>query len=143
MDNDIKKMLGEVVQHVDIKFQETQRHFEVLTEHLDSRVELIFEQYGSIQKTLDKHTEILDSHTETLEKHSVILDIHTEVLNRHSQILDKHTETLDSHTEMIGSLKEDVEDIKEEIKSINQKLDKKVDKTEFILLEKRVSAFEA
>ena len=52
-------------------------------------------------------------------------------------------EKLDSHTEMIGSIKEDIEIMKVDIAFIKNGLKEKVDRDEFVALEKRVILLEA
>ena len=52
-------------------------------------------------------------------------------------------ETLDSHTEMIGRIEEDVEIIKLDIEFIKNDLNKKVDRDEFAVLERRVALLES
>ncbi len=42
------------------------RRLGVIVERVHDDVQLVAEQYGDIQKTLDRHTEILDRHAETI-----------------------------------------------------------------------------
>ncbi len=97
------------------------RRLGVIVERVHDDVQLVAEQYGDIQKTLDRHTEILDRHTE---------------------ILDRHTEILDRHAETIGHVAEDLEIVKIDTGFIKGSLKKKVDIEEFSALERRVAALE-
>ena len=55
-DKDIKKITDEVKRHID-----------VLKEDSDSKFQLIAEQYSSIRKTLNSHTEMIVSTKEDIE----------------------------------------------------------------------------
>ncbi len=90
------------------------RRLGVIIERVHDDVQLVAEQYGDIQKTLDRHTEILD----------------------------RHTEILDRHAEMIGHVAEDLEIVKIDTGFIKGSLKKKVDIEEFSALERRVAALE-
>ena len=61
MVNELKQLKEEIVKQINDKAVETQRHFAVLTEHFDSQVKLVAEQYGSIDKKLESHTEMFGS----------------------------------------------------------------------------------
>ncbi len=129
MDEDIKQLLNEVIQHVDDKAIETQssfieqtnelkqyfdektvetrRHFEVLTEHIDGRFDLLAEQIVA----------------------------NTEKLVEHDQRFDKIDQRLEVLEVKMVSVEEDVKFIKTE-------LPQKASKQEFVLLETRVRNFE-
>ena len=95
--------------------EEYQRYLGTLQEDFDSKVKLLAEQYDSIRKTLESHSETLESHSEILK----------------------------SHSEMIASMKEDIEIMKIDIAFIKNSLKKKVDVEEFQALESRVAVLEA
>ena len=88
--------------------EEIKRHQDFLYEKFQGDVQIIAEQYSSIQGKLDSHSKILDF-----------------------------------HTEMIGSIKEDIEIMKIDIAFIKNGLKEKVDRDEFVALEKRVILLEA
>ena len=95
--------------------EEVKRHIDVMREDFDSKVQLIAEQYDSIDKKLMSH----------------------------DQRLGSIEEKLDFHSEMIGEMKEDITVIKMDIEFIKNSLKKKVDLEEFEALEKRVTLLES
>ena len=60
---------------------------------------------------------------------------HNDKLDSHTQKLDSHTQKLDSHTQMIARIMEDVEEIKSGMRE-------KIDRSEFVKLEKRMVVLE-
>ncbi len=127
--DDIKPILKEYT-------EEVKRHINVLKEDFDSRIQIISEQYDSINEKLDSHGKKLDSHGNRLGSIEEKLDSHD---NRLGSIEEK----LDSHTEMIGGMKEDITVIKMDIKFIKNSLKRKSDIEEFEILEKRVAVLES
>ncbi|MBI5306389.1 hypothetical protein HZB04_02305 [Candidatus Wolfebacteria bacterium] len=102
-----------------------ERHFGVILEDIDSKLDLVVKGHQSLDKKIDKnHLEFQEFRNEVNYKFKVV------------------TETLNSHTEMIGSMKMDIEIIKQDIEFIKHGLRKKVDLEEFAVLEKRVSLLE-
>ncbi len=67
-EENLKKILKE-------QREDYQRYLGVLSEHFESKTDLIAEQYLDIKKTLDSHTEILDSHTEMIGSMKVDVEI--------------------------------------------------------------------
>lgn len=100
---------------------EMERYLGGLSEDFQSKLDLVVEQYDSIIKKQDMHTEILERHEG--------------ILNRHTEILERHDRKLDSHTEMVGTMMEDISDIKD-------MLDGKAEKRDLIVLDRRVSSLE-
>ena len=130
-----------------------ERHFGVILENIDSKVDLLVEGHKTLDKKIDRVDENLEDFRqetnykfkvvqETLNSHSKILDSHSKTLNSHTQILNSHTQTLNSHTQMIAKNSEDLEIIKSDIEFIKNALKKKVDAEEFESLEKRVLLLE-
>ena len=71
------------------------------------------------------------------------LDLHTEILATHDQWFINIDLKLNSHTIMIGTIAEDVAVLKEDVSIIKDDLKQKVDRGEFVALERRVSVVEA
>ncbi len=86
--------------------------------------------------TLKQHSTILDKHSTILDKHSTILDKHSTILDKHSTILDSYSVILRGHSEMIGRILLDLADVKSGMRE-------KIDRKEFVALEKRMVALEA
>jgi len=95
--------------------EEIKRHQDVLYEKLQGDIRVIGEQHGSIQEKLDSHTEMIGSKKEDIE----IIKVD------------------------IVSTKKDIEIIKVDIAFIKNGLKEKVDRDEFVALEKRVILLEA
>ena len=109
--------------------RETRHLFGIMKEDLESKIQLIGEQYQDIKATLHSHTKILESHSE--------------ILGAHTSVLKSHSETLATHTQMIGSLMEDVQVVKSDVQFLKGALKKKVDYEEFEALAQRVSLLES
>ena len=101
--------------------KDMKRYVGSLSEEFQGRVSAIAEQFGGLNKKIDRIAEVQNEHTRKLDQHS--------------QILDQHSRTLQSHTMMIGRVMEDVEEIKSGMKE-------KVDRSEFVKLEKRMVVLE-
>ena len=109
-----------------------ERHFGVLLESMDSKIDILVDGHQALNKKIDKnHQEFQEFREEANFKFKII----TETLN-------SHTETLNSHTEMIGKLATDMEVIKSDGEIIKSGLRKKVDWEDFEALEKRVFLLE-
>jgi len=102
--------------------EEIKRHQDVLYEKLQGDIRIIGEQHGSIQEKLDSHTEMIGSIKENIEIIKVDID---------SMKVD------------IVSTKKDIKIIKVDIAFIKNGLKEKVDRDEFVALEKRVILLEA
>ena len=94
----------------------------IFKEDLDSKINLIAEQYQDIKSTQKSHTEMIGSLSEQYQ------EIKT---------------TQKAQTEMIGSLMEDVQIIKSDVQFLKAELKRKVDYDDFDALAKRVSLLEA
>ncbi|MEO8637516.1 MAG: hypothetical protein ABI430_01285 [Candidatus Taylorbacteria bacterium] len=148
--SEIEKILkpynDEIKQHIDTlnkrSDEDMRRYVGSLTEDFQDKVKVVAEQYTDIMQTLGKHTKILDKHSEILDNHTKTLDKHSETLAKHSEILGNDSKTHKSHTEMIGNLAIDMTIVKSDVKTIKESLKTKVDRKEFVGLEKRVSLFE-
>ncbi len=103
----------------------TKRHFGVVLENIDSKLDLVVEGHKALDVKIDKnHEEFREFKKEVGYKFKVI------------------TEILASHTEMIGSIATDVEIIKSDVEFIKNSLKKKIDIDEFAVLERRVALLE-
>jgi len=111
------------------------RHFRVLQEDSDSKIKLIAEQHGSIVDKLDQHTVILENHTEMIGS----LKEDMEIVKQDVGVLKEDVSVLKQD---VGVLKEDMEIVKQDVGSIKHELTQKVDRDEFIVLEKRVGIVE-
>ncbi len=105
------------------------RDLGALIEGTNHNVKLIAEQYGDIKKDIHSMKDTLDSHTTQIQGI-------TQTLNSHTFEIHEIKKTLNSHTEMIGKLAVDVTTIKESLKE-------KVDRKEFVALDKRVLRIES
>ena len=142
-------MKKQPVKKTAVKTTEKRDQYTVVLEDLRSNFRAFGENLDSVRDTvekmevtldlhtqkLDSHSQILDSHTKKLDLHSQILESHTKKLDSHSQILESHTKKLDSHSQMIARVMEDVEEIKSGMRE-------KVDRSEFVKLEKRLVVLE-
>jgi len=110
----------------------SERHFGVILEDIDSKLDSVVEGNQALDKKIDKVDEKLeDFRGEVNFKFKVV-----------QETLDSHTQILDSHTQMIAKNTEDLEIIKTDIEFIKNSLKKKVDIDEFSVLEKRVALLE-
>lgn len=101
---------------------EIKRYLGALSEDFQHRVAAIGEQFGGLNRKI--------------EEFEVRFDHIDQRFDRMDQRLDKMDQTLNSHTEMIGRIMIDIEEIKSGMRE-------KVDRTEFVKLEKRLVTLEA
>ena len=94
--------------------EEIKRYIGSLSEEFQHRVSAIGEQFGGLNTKLDEHGKKLDEH---------------------GRKLDTLARKVDGHTLMIGRIMEDVEEIKSGMRE-------KVDRNEFVKLEKRMVVLE-
>ncbi len=110
----------------------SERHFGVILEDIDSKLDSLVEGNQSLDKKIYKVDEKIENFRgEVNFKFKVV-----------QETLDSHTQILDSHTQMIAKNTEDLEIIKTDIEFIKNSLKKKVDIDEFSVLEKRVAFLE-
>ena len=100
-----------------VVLEDLRSHFKAFGENLD----FVRSDVKGIKETVGAHNDKLDSHTQKLDSHT--------------QKLDSHTQKLDSHTQMIARIMEDVEEIKSGMRE-------KIDRSEFVKLEKRMVVLE-
>lgn len=100
------------------------RNLGALIEDTNHSVKLIAEQYGDIKGDISSMKG---------EIHSMKGDIYSMKGEIHSI-----KETLSSHTEMIGKLAVDMTSVKTDLKSVKESLTEKVNRKEFVALDKRV-----
>jgi len=116
-----------------------ERNFGVILEDIDSKLDLVVEGHGALDKKIDAVANNLDDFkNETSFNFKVV----HEILDSHTKILSSHTKKLDSHTQMIVQNTENIEIIKADIEFIKNAFKKKVDLEEFENLEKRVLLLE-
>lgn len=96
----------------------TERHFGVVLEDIDSKMDLVLEGHQALDIKFSKKIDKVDEKLEDIG------------------------EKIDIHTEMIGSMATDIEIIKSDVEFIKNSLKKKVDIDEFVVLEKRVALLE-
>lgn len=101
---------------------DVKRYVGAISEEFRGYVKAVAEQYGDVKRKLDTHSEKLDSHT---------------------KILDSHTVTLNSHTEMIAKMMENIEILKGDMSEVKNDLKQKIDRHEFVTLERRVRVLES
>lgn len=122
------KVATEKVQKSESSADEIKRYLGALAEDFQGRVSAIAEQFLGLNEKLDNHTQMF-------VEINVRLDGMDGRLDGIDVRLDKVDGILDTHTQMIGQLMVDVQEIKIDLKQ-------KVDKSEFVPLEKRVTALE-
>ena len=110
-----------------------------LIEHFDEKVDLVLEQFGTVNKKLDKHEKFLNEHTEKLDKYEIILTKNSETLENHSKILKNHSEILKNQSEILKNHGKVLEGHGKDLKDIKFSLKNKVDRNEF---ETRLAPFE-
>jgi len=110
----------------------TERHFGVVLENIDSKIDLVLEGYQALDVKFTKKFEEVDERLDIIDEK---LDIHTEILSEHGKILTEHSK-------MIASINGNMEIMKQDIEFIKNSLKKKVDIDEFSVLEKRVALLE-
>jgi|SRR3989344_1399279 len=118
----MKKEIGKQNNKRGHSTDEVKRYLGALKEHFDDKVKVVSDQFADVNRKLDAHTEKLDAHTEKL---------------------DSHTEKLNSHTEMIGKIMTDIEILKGDMSEVKNDLKQKIDRREFISLERRVRLLES
>jgi len=115
------------------------RHFGVVLENIDSKLDLVVEGHEALDKKIDK----VDKKVEDFRKEvNYKFEIITEVLSEHGKILTEHGKILTEHGKMIASIKRDIEIMKQDIEFIKHGFKKKVDIEEFAALERRVAILE-
>lgn len=122
------KVATEKVQKSESPTDDIKRYLGALAEDFQGRVSAIAEQFSGISEKLDSHTQMFGDINEKLEEHS-------RILSHHTQMFGEVNKKLDSHSQMIGQLMVDAQEIKIDLKQ-------KVDRSEFVPLEKRVIALE-
>jgi len=110
----------------------TERHFGVVLENIDSKIDLVLEGHQALDVKFTKKFEEVDERLDIIDEK---LDIHTEILSEHGKILTEHSK-------MIASINGNMEIMKQDIEFIKNSLKKKVDIDEFSVLEKRVALLE-
>lgn len=107
---EFKKLLGQ-------QTEEINRHNKVLEESYKSEVKIIAEQHTELVKKIDRNSDII---------------------NKLSNNQAKVTTKVDATFEKVGKVSEDMEFVKDELRLIRNELKEKVDRDEFMVLEKRV-----
>lgn len=79
---------------------EVKRHMSVLAEDFQSRINVIGEQYGNIQQTLNDHTKTLASHTEMIGNLAIQMEIIKEEVQMISGGLKKKVDQDEFHALM-------------------------------------------
>lgn len=123
--------------------EDMKRHTAALAEHMEDRIIGISERFVDFDRKLDSHTEMLETHERWFENIDGKLNSHTAMFEAHRKRFDLIDQSLDSHTEMMGELAEGMAMVKEKVTSIEDTLKQKVNRDEFVVLERRVNAIEA
>ena len=110
----------------------TERHFGVVLENIDSKIDLVLEGYQALDVKFTKKFEEVDERLDIIDEK---LDIHTEILSEHGKILTEHSK-------MIASINGNMEIMKQDIEFIKNSLKKKVDRYELKALERRIEILE-
>jgi len=142
MEQDIKQLIGEVIEHVDQKAVETQRHFDVVAENLDNKFQLLIEQVaGNTEKLFehDKRFDIIDQRLEGLEVKMVNVEGKVDNLEGKVDNLENKFDNLEGK---VDNLEKDTKIIKTDVGFIKAELYQKVPRDEFTFLESRVANLE-
>ena len=121
MDADIKQLLGEVIEHVDKKFEENQRHFSVIDEALQHQIRQVAEGVSVV----DRKVNVIQKDLTTLTNKVEEIDV------RLISVEDK-----------VDNLEKDIKIVKTDVGFIKSELPQKVSRQEFTFLETRVANLE-
>jgi tetrahydromethanopterin S-methyltransferase subunit G len=114
------------------ELSQIERHFGVILEDIDSKLDLVVEGHQTLDKKIDRHYgEFQEFRKEVDYKFEIVFEKFDEVDKRFDEVDKKFDEVDKRFDEVTG-----------ELRVIRNELKEKVGRDEFILLEKRVAALE-
>ena len=147
MDQETKEFFSKNLEQIDKKIvdfkDEIKRHFGVVVEDLEDKIELVAEGHLDINRRLDGIDGHLDGIDGRLDGIDGRLDGMDGRLDGIDGRLDRVDGKIDALSEQVAANSEDLTIIKGDLNIIKQDLKKKVDYDDFAALERRVLALEA
>ena len=117
----------------------SERHFGVILEDIDSKLNLVVEGQGALDVKIDKVDEKLeDFKKEVNYKFDIVFEKFDEV----DQKFDKVDQRFDEVDQRFDEVDQRFDEVTDELHVIRNELKEKVGRDEFVLLEKRVAALE-
>ena len=117
----------------------SERHFGVILEDIDSKLDLVVEGQGALDVKIDKVDEKLeDFKKEVNYKFDIVFEKFDEV----DQKFDKVDQKFDKVDQRFDEVDQRFDEVTDELHVIRNELKEKVGRDEFVLLEKRVAALE-
>ena len=117
----------------------SERHFGVILEDIDSKLDLVVEGQGALDVKIDKVDEKLeDFKKEVNYKFDIVFEKFDEV----DQKFDEVDQRFDEVDQRFDEVDQRFDEVTDELHVIRNELKEKVGRDEFVLLEKRVAALE-
>jgi len=117
----------------------SERHFGVILEDIDSKLDLVVEGQGALDVKIDKVDEKLeDFKKEVNYKFDIVFEKFDEV----DQKFDEVDQKFDEVDQRFDEVDQRFDEVTDELHVIRNELKEKVGRDEFVLLEKRVAALE-
>jgi len=124
----------------------SERHFGVILEDIDSKLDLVVEGQGALDVKIDKVDEKLeDFKKEVNYKFDIVFEKFDEVdqkFDKVDQKFDKVDQKFDEVDQRFDEVDQRFDEVTDELHVIRNELKEKVGRDEFVLLEKRVAALE-
>lgn len=119
------------------------RYIGALMEENREQIKGIAERFVDFDRKLDSHTAILETHGHWFENIDLKLISHTQMIGELAENVATLTGNVATLTGNVATLTKDVSIIKEKVSSIEDTLKTKVDREEFVILDRRVTSVEA
>jgi len=124
----------------------SERHFGVILEDIDSKLDLVVEGQGALDVKIDKVDEKLeDFKKEVNYKFDIVFEKFDEVDQKFDEVDQKFDEVdqkFDEVDQRFDEVDQRFDEVTDELHVIRNELKEKVGRDEFVLLEKRVAALE-
>ena len=124
----------------------SERHFGVILEDIDSKLNLVVEGQGALDVKIDKVDEKLeDFKKEVNYKFDIVFEKFDEVDQKFDEVDQKFDEVdqrFDEVDQRFDEVDQRFDEVTDELHVIRNELKEKVGRDEFVLLEKRVAALE-
>ena len=124
----------------------SERHFGVILEDIDSKLDLVVEGQGALDVKIDKVDEKLeDFKKEVNYKFDIVFEKFDEVDQKFDEVdqrFDKVDQKFDEVDQRFDEVDQRFDEVTDELHVIRNELKEKVGRDEFVLLEKRVAALE-
>jgi septation ring formation regulator EzrA len=137
-----KKLIGKSKKEL----PQTERHFGVVLEDIDSKLDLVVEGHQVLDKKIeDFRGEVNEKFKEVDYKFEIVFEKFDEVDKKFDEV-DKRFDEVDKRFDEVDKRFDEVDkrfdEVAGELRVIRHELKEKVGRDEFILLEKRVAALE-